>query len=123
MGSIQTMAATVTPVLFGMGDRGVPRIPFSNDMVVFFVSRLYVCACVCVLVLLFLCFAQPGGKVAYDDLLAFFKASRLVIDFDEIELKSVIGSGAFATVFRGVYHVKGGRGQDEEKVRWFRPGG
>ncbi|CAM9905553.1 unnamed protein product [Ectocarpus sp. 8 AP-2014] len=51
----------------------------------------------------------PGGKIAHDDLLAFFKASRMVLDFDEIELKSVIGSGAFATVFRGIYRYRIGR--------------
>lgn len=56
--------------------------------------------------------SQPGGKIAHDDLLAFFKASRMVLDFDEIDLKSVIGSGAFATVFRGIYRYKIGRPGD-----------
>lgn len=64
--------------------------------------------------------SKPGGKTAYDDLLAFFKASRMVLDFDEIELKSVIGSGAFATVFRGIFRHKVGRpgeGGDKKMVR------
>lgn len=61
-------------------------------------------------------FAQAGGKVAYDDLLAFFKASRLVLEFDDIELKSVIGSGAFATVFRGTYRYKVNRPGQEEPI-------
>jgi len=64
---------------------------------------------------------QPGGKIAYDDLLAFFKASRMVLDFDEIDLKSVIGSGAFATVFRGIYRYRAARpgetGGDKRMVR------
>lgn len=64
---------------------------------------------------------QPGGKIAHDDLLAFFKASRMVLDFDEIDLKSVIGSGAFATVFRGIYRYKiakpGDVGGDKKMVR------
>ncbi|CAM9942732.1 unnamed protein product [Sphacelaria rigidula] len=55
--------------------------------------------------------------MAYDDLLAFFKASRMVLDFNEIELKSVIGSGAFATVFRGIYRYKvGQRGEPDKKM-------
>lgn len=88
---------------------------------------------VCLLFVLFVCSLfffpfdyknrsiQPGGKIAHDDLLAFFKASRMVLDFDEIELKSVIGSGAFATVFRGIYRHRIGRpgetGGDRKIVR------
>ena len=48
----------------------------------------------------------------------------MVLDFDEIDLKSVIGSGAFATVFRGIYRYKiakpGDAGGDKKMVRrWF----
>lgn len=77
------------------------------------VPECYHGSCFCSLFLV----VQPGGKVAYDDLLAFFKASRMVLDFDEIELKSVIGSGAFATVFRGIYRYKiGPRGEGDKKM-------
>lgn len=45
----------------------------------------------------------------------------MVLDFDEIELKSVIGSGTFATVFRGLYRYKiakpGDVGGDKKMVR------
>lgn len=44
----------------------------------------------------------------------------MVLDFEEIELKSVIGSGAFATVFRGIFRHKVGRpgeGGDKKMVR------
>ena len=44
-----------------------------------------------------------GGRQAYADLISFFNASGMVIDFNEVHLKGVIGSGAFATVFRAVY--------------------
>ncbi|CAM9953278.1 unnamed protein product, partial [Choristocarpus tenellus] len=61
----------------------------------------------------------PGGKVAYEDLLSFFTASLKVLDYEEIRLKSVIGSGAFATVFKAYYHNEvcplyrmGGRGEE-----------
>lgn len=88
---------------------------------------LIVCLVVCVLFSVRLTkknrSIQPGGKIAHDDLLAFFKASRMVLDFDEIELKSVIGSGAFATVFRGIYRYRIGRpgeaGGDKKIVRSF----
>lgn len=46
----------------------------------------------------------------------------MVLDFDDIELKSVIGSGAFATVFRGIYRYKVGRpgeGSVKRMVRNF----
>lgn len=54
------------------------------------------------------------GKIAYDDLLASSMAWRIVIDFDDIEIKSVIGRQASFNVFRGIYRPKGGRGQDEK---------
>ena len=63
---------------------------------------------------------KPGGKAAYDDLLAFFNASRMVLDFDAIELKSVIGSGAFATVFRGILRHRVGRPGEEVERKMVR---
>lgn len=51
-------------------------------------------------------------------MLAFVKGSRLGIDFDDIEIKAVIGGGASSTIYRGIYHSKGKRGQ-EEKVKGF----
>ncbi|CAM9305397.1 unnamed protein product [Chrysoparadoxa australica] len=45
----------------------------------------------------------PGGLLAYRDLLSFFSASGTVLSFDELDLKGVIGSGAFATVFKAKY--------------------
>jgi hypothetical protein len=49
------------------------------------------------------CRLTAGGRQAYADLISFFNASGMVIDFNELHLKGVIGSGAFATVFRAVY--------------------
>lgn len=66
---------------------------------------------------------QPGGKIARDDLLAFFKAARMTVDFNEIKLKSVISSDLFTTVFRGIYRYKiadpGDAGRDKKMVRVF----
>lgn len=71
----------------------------------------------------------PGGKQAYADLVSFFNASGMVIDYNQIALRGVIGSGAFATVFRATYTgrdvavkklVGGGGGPMEKTLKDFK---
>lgn len=71
----------------------------------------------------------PGGKLAYAELIQFFQQSGAVIDFGQIHLKGVIGSGAFATVFKAVYRnhevavkklVGGGGGPMERTLKDFK---
>ncbi|CAM9408676.1 unnamed protein product [Phaeothamnion confervicola] len=71
----------------------------------------------------------PGGKQAYNDLLSFYNASGMVLDFREMQLKGVIGSGAFAVVFKAVYRnhevaikklVGGGGGPMEKTLKDFK---
>ncbi|KAG5175500.1 kinase-like domain-containing protein [Tribonema minus] len=71
----------------------------------------------------------PGGKQAYMDLVSFFSASGLMMSFDDLQLRAVIGSGAFATVFRAIYRKRdvavkklmgGGGGPMEKTLRDFK---
>ncbi len=71
---------------------------------------------------------SAGGQRAYAELVEFFRSTQKVINFDALNLEAVIGSGAFAIVFRAVYLkrsvavkklIGGGGGPMERNLRDF----